>query len=194
MLVLNFPGFVIKLGKFQIWVNFSCYSENQKSRKKDWEDWLKNGSIFCILRKRVSNQWRVNILRVWHCPWMAVQFKGIIEMSFHQKLIFLWITSSGFSNNKKKALRHALKQRCPTIFLRSPQLWRINKAIRHIFAKPSLVTNMSVFLYFHILSHLFSQYFVVSKCELNEKISILVLFCQNQPNFEVFGNKAIRHI
>ena len=85
--------------------------------------------------------------------------------------------------------------RCPTIFLRLPQLWRINKAICHIFAKPSLVTNMpKFFLYFHILSHLFSQYFVVSKCELNEKISILVLFCQNQPNFEVFGNKAIRHI
>ncbi len=26
-----------------------------------------------------------------------------------------------------------LIQRCPTLLLRSPQLWRINKAIRHIF-------------------------------------------------------------
>jgi len=26
-----------------------------------------------------------------------------------------------------------LDQRCPTVFLCSPQLWRINKAVRHIF-------------------------------------------------------------
>jgi len=28
---------------------------------------------------------------------------------------------------------YALVQRCPTVFSRSPQLWRVNISIRHIF-------------------------------------------------------------
>jgi len=57
------------------------------------------------------------------------------------------------------------------------------------------MTNMPKFFdKFYILGHLFSQYYVVFKCELNEKIVIFILLWTKWPKFNEFGNKVIRHI
>ncbi len=60
----------------------------------------------------------------------------------------------------------SIQFRCPTVFIRSPHLWRINETIRHSFrtqikqqSVSSMGQNLKFVNKFCILSHLFSHHF-----------------------------------
>jgi len=90
-------------------------------------------------------------------------------------------------NNNLKLIILRYWQRCPTVFSRSPQMWRINMSIRHIFkdtTKSPLDHGLSVtvmaliFNKYHgkLISWAISQpilIFLTGKCELNCKCLIL---------------------
>jgi len=57
------------------------------------------------------------------------------------------------------------EQQCPTVYLRSPQLWRINKAIRHIFMTEKIASPISNILkFFDKFLHPGPSLFIVSCC------------------------------